>query len=203
MLPTLPESTPADQDPGTQLDLVQLVAAANQGDPLAWSSLVERLGPLVLSSVRGQGLSETERDDVFQETWLSLHAHLRFLRDPQALPKWVAVTAKRHAWAVVRRSRARRDVENQVAAETPEASPDGLEELEQVDLQRRVWAALSQMPERCRTLIEALHLGQEQPSYVELAARLGMPPGSLGPTRQRCLERLARLLQRVDRDLNS
>lgn len=198
----LPESTPQDRDPALAEELVALVTAANGGDSLAWARLVERLGPLVLSSVRGQGLTDSERDDVFQETWLSLHSHLRFLRDPLALPKWVAVTAKRHAWAVVRRSRARRDVETQVAGEAPEASLEGLAELEQLDLQRRVWEALRQLPERCQVLIEALHLAPDQPSYVALAERLGMPPGSLGPTRQRCLERLARLLTKVDRELN-
>jgi RNA polymerase sigma factor (sigma-70 family) len=163
---------------------------------------VERLGPLVLSAVRGQGLEESEKEDVFQETWLSLHAHLRLLRDPAALPKWVAVTARRHAWALVRRSRARRDLETVAAAEARESSLEGLEDIERLDLQRRVWSALQRLPERCRRLIEALHFAPEPASYQALADSLGMPPGSLGPTRQRCLERLARLLTRVDRELH-
>ena len=61
--------------------------------------------------------------------------------------------------------------------------------------QTAVWEALDRMNDRCRELLTLLHLSQESPSYQEASEQLGMPLGSVGPTRQRCLEKLARLLE--------
>lgn len=55
------------------------------------------------------------------------------------------------------------------------------------------WAAFAQLPERCQRLLSVLMV-DEPPSYEELSAALGMPIGSIGPTRGRCLEKLRALV---------
>jgi DNA-directed RNA polymerase specialized sigma24 family protein len=64
-----------------------------------------------------------------------------------------------------------------------------------LERQRLVRWAVAQLSPRCRHLLQKLFSDAPQaPSYRELAAGLGMPANSLGPTRARCLARLRRLL---------
>jgi RNA polymerase sigma factor (sigma-70 family) len=115
------------------------------------------------------------------------------LRDPGALPGWLATTTRREC------SRVRRAAWNpQVADYVPDAEkiPDRLavtaeQELLMAERHTALREAFADLPQGCRRLI-ALLIEDPPVPYAEISARLGMPVGSIGPTRSRCLDKLRR-----------
>ena len=88
--------------------ITDLVTCAAHGDEQAWDALVERYAPLVWSICRRYQLSDADTHDVSQSVWLSLVSHLSKLRDPAALPGWLATTTRRECTKVRRGSADRR-----------------------------------------------------------------------------------------------
>ena len=193
-------SLSADRDtrppPHTVLDEAEsLFERAKSGDQAAWSALVDRYGALVFTVARRSGLFGDDADEVFQTTWIQLHKHLAHIREPKSLPGWIARTASREAWRVGRRRNEVCDPDDAPERVHGEVPDDVAERLERAQLVRD---ALGRLDARCKSLLGALFLEAHEPSYGELAARLGVPIGSLGPTRQRCLARLAEYLRPLD-----
>ena len=79
-----------------------LVARARNGDKQAWDALVERYAPLVWSICRQHRLDGADAADVGQNVWLKLVEQLDRIRDPAALPGWLATTTRRECWRVLR-----------------------------------------------------------------------------------------------------
>jgi RNA polymerase sigma factor (sigma-70 family) len=164
-------------------------------DEIAWQNLVERYGWLLRSTAARFRLTPAEADDAVQTTWLRLVEHLDRIDDPSRLPGWLATTVRRECLRTLRRSK----------REQPSFDEDGLPDVPDdaapldaalLDEERdaALWRALDQMPARCRLLIRVL-MASPPPSYAEVAAALDMPIGSIGPTRQRCLDRLRRIAE--------
>ncbi|TDB83531.1 sigma-70 family RNA polymerase sigma factor [Actinomadura sp. KC216] len=170
----------------------ELVVRARGGDGDAWARLVDRHSGLLWSIARSHGLNDADAGDVVQTTWLRLVERIDTLRDPGATPCWLATTARNESLRLVRRRA--RDLPLVPAPRAPEPSapepgPDRVVlDREQVG---QVGAALDALPRRCRTLLRLFALA---PSQAELAAALGIPVGSVGPTRARCLDALRRLV---------
>ena len=186
--------------PGGLRSLRELHSALRNGEPEAWDECLARFGSLVHGIARNAGLDRDSAEDVFQDTWVSLHGQVGLLRHPAALPGWISTTAKRLAWRAATRDRRRTERENRVAREqhTQVSLKEETDLLgASVDLEDRVavWEALDRLSERCRDLLVLLHLGQESGTYEQASKQLAMPLGSVGPTRQRCLEKLARELE--------
>jgi RNA polymerase sigma factor (sigma-70 family) len=172
-----------------------LLAAAAAGDSSAWNAIVDQYNGLLWSIARGYRMSTADSADAVQTTWLRLVEHLDRIEDPSRLPGWLATTVRRECLRMLRRAK----------REQPSFDEDGLPDLaddsEPLDsallVEERdaaLWQALQQMPERCRLLIRVL-MASPPPSYAEVSAALDMPIGSIGPTRQRCLDRLRRIAE--------
>jgi len=177
-------------------ELAAMVSGIAAGDPRAWNALVERYAPLVWSIVRAYRLTPSEAEDVTQNVWLALLQVAKELREPAALPGWLATTARREALRAVRRRARTHDLG--IAEETEQLMDTNPTPEEMVEADKRIAAlnrAIRQLPERCRTLLSVLLI---TPSYAEISAALSMPVGSLGPTRVRCLNHLRRLLAEGD-----
>jgi RNA polymerase sigma factor (sigma-70 family) len=166
-----------------------LVAAAAGGEPEAWSQLIDRYAVLIRSVCRTHRLCDADADDVAQLTWLRAVEHIGRLRDPERFGAWIATTA-RHECLRVLRGRKRvvptaDEVQQPLFAE--HSDPDEIE----LAAERRdaVRSALAALPERQRTLLRLLH-SETAPSYEAISSSLGMPVGSIGPTRGRALERV-------------
>lgn len=173
----------AHWDDGTD----ELVVRARDGDGAAWARLVERHSGLLWSIARSHGLNDADSGDVVQTTWLRLVERIDGLRDPSATVCWLATTARNESLRLVRRRG--RDLPVVPAPRAPEPEPDRVVlDRERVGL---VGAALEALPRRCRTLLRLFALA---PGQSELAAALGIPVGSVGPTRARCLNALRRLV---------
>ncbi|MEU8802626.1 sigma-70 family RNA polymerase sigma factor [Spirillospora sp. NPDC048819] len=178
----------AHWDDGTD----ELVVRARDGDGAAWARLVERHSGLLWSIARSHGLNDADAGDVVQTTWLRLVERIDGLRDPSATGCWLATTARNESLRLVRRRGRDRPVVPAPRAPEPRAPEPGPD---RVVLGRerlgRVGAALESLPRRCRTLLRLFALAS---SHAELAAALGIPVGSVGPTRARCLDALRRLV---------
>lgn len=188
-----PEASRADAaDPRTlsEPNDHELVRACREGDEAAWSALVERYSALICSVPRRYGLSTPEVEDVFSEVCISLVRSLDALRDVQALPRWLVRVTTRATWEVSRKGR--RAVVHELPELTGGAAPDSVvSAFEEEQLVREALAAIS---EKCRRLLQLLYFQPESLSYDEVASRLGVPRGSLGPTRKRCLGRMRQVL---------
>ena len=168
----------------------ELLAAAAEGDQRAWSALVDRYHNLVWSVARGFRIDVADAADAVQNTWLRLVEHLDRVEDPERLGAWLATTARRECLQLIRRaSRVRTDP----ATEHLEQLPDPDEPVDAgVLLGERdaaLWRALRTLSERCQQLLRIL-MATPPPAYADVAATLGMAIGTIGPTRQRCLDKL-------------
>lgn len=179
-----------------------LVARCRQGDGAAWRSLVKRHQRLVYAIVMRLGLDEHGAADVFQTVFARLVQHLPRIADPARLQGWIAVTVKREALLQLRRGRRTVSMSGDsddgddgpgwdLADESPRPG-DALDELQQLTRLRR---ALDQLDERSRTLLLLLFRSDgEKVAYEDVARQLGLPIGSIGPTRARALEKLRKLM---------
>ena len=183
-------------------DDAALVSRCRRGEGAAWEALVHRYQRLVYAIVRRVGQDEHMAADVFQTVFARLVVQLPRIADPRRLQAWIVTTAKREALLALRRgqrivSMTRADDGGEEAAEFDIAddSPlpeDALAELQQQDLVRR---ALERMDARCRELLQMLFRDDDDKvRYEDIARRLGVSVGSIGPTRARCLGKLRRLV---------
>ncbi|MBD0293184.1 MAG: sigma-70 family RNA polymerase sigma factor [Jiangellaceae bacterium] len=169
-----------------------LVRAAAGGDQQAWNELVERYKRLVWAVVRGHRLSPADAADVFQTTWLRLVEHLGRLREPEHLSGWLSATARHESLRVLRLGHRERPDEN-IADDPGAAAPGPESALLDTEERAAVAVAFSRLSERCQALLRLL-VADPAPSYSAVGAALGVPVGSIGPTRGRCLRALRRLL---------
>jgi RNA polymerase sigma factor (sigma-70 family) len=177
------------------LDLVREVDSAARGDAEAWKKIVLRYSGLVWAVVRSHGLADSDAADAAQTTWLRLAENIVRIREPERLPSWLATTARRESIRLAQR--ASRVVP--VGAEL-EARVDPGPEVEDRLLKRErtdhLWSAFQSLSPPCQSLLRVL-MAEPAPSYVEVSAALGMPVGSIGPTRARCLDRLRTIMKPV------
>ncbi|MGQ0467681.1 MAG: RNA polymerase sigma factor [Sporichthyaceae bacterium] len=173
-------------------DTTALLAAAAEGDSPAWQALVDDFLPLVWSVIRSHRLDSQLAEEVNQEVWLRLVENVGRLREPAALPGWLRTTTHRECIRARRR-----------AWETPAGwellqAPDPTPETEVLAEERTrvVGDALTRLSAKCQSLLR-VWAWSPGAGYAEIAADLGMPVGSLGPTRSRCLERLRKRLESV------
>jgi len=189
--------------PRSQLDPMEdqrLVEACLAGEPRAWEALVRRHERLVYAVARSYRLEGDDLADVFQEVFAALVRGLPRLQEPRTLVRWLSSTTERIARATALRTRRERaispTVEPGVLAEVP--GPEALEaDLEALEQQALLRLALESLATRCRDLIQALYYEEPAPAYAEISRRLGIPVGSIGPTRSRCFERLRESLTRL------
>jgi RNA polymerase sigma factor (sigma-70 family) len=181
---------PGELDP--DLD-ARLVGRCVDGDAKAWEALVRRHERLVYSIGRSYRLGDEDMGDVFQDVFTALLKGMPRMRDGRTLVRWISSTTERIARATAlrrRREAAREDHEAETFDRLTDTGEAVGADLERVERQHQVRMAMGAISERCKRLLEALYYEDPTPSYGELATRLGVPVGSLGPTRARCMERM-------------
>ena len=172
-------------------------AAFRAGDRAAFDELVGLLTPLLWHTVRGQGIDPVAAEDVVQTVWMRLLHGSAAIRDPQTVVKWLLTSARREAWRVGRQARS--DLvrtaslfgeEGEELSAIPAQRDQTPEEVVfRDDRERRLWEHVQALPDRCRELMRVIAFA-DRPDYALIAESLGMPVGSIGPTRGRCLAKL-------------
>jgi len=173
--------------------VARLVSAANAGDTAAWNAIVDRFAGLVWAIARRHRLSAADAADVSQTTWLRLVEHLERIEHPERIGAWLATTARHESLRVLRLADRQIPAPNEDFIDLTRAEePDVDARLLAADRDHELAELVSSLPPRCQELLQVL-MTESSPNYVEIGARVGMPTGSIGPTRQRCLDRIRRL----------
>jgi RNA polymerase sigma factor (sigma-70 family) len=188
----------------TQLTNQELIERCRHGDALAWQRLVQRYARLVHSVPVRYGLMPSEVDDIGQEVFLALAQQLHQLVDPESLPAWLLTTARRASW----RAMQKRNQEQPLSAIDLTAAtvqdtlqpvgarvPSMQELLQGWQRQEALTQGFATLGERCRELLTLIFLDEREPSYDEISDLLGVAKGSIGPSRNRCLQQLRTILE--------
>ena len=175
------------------LVVTDLVTRARNGDTQAWDALVQRHAPLIWSICRRYRLGGADAEDVAQAVWLRLVDQLDKLRDPAAIAGWLATTTRRECCRQLRAARRPQTAWPQLDAETIPDERAGTAEHELLAAERHaaLREAFAHLTPRDQQLITILTADPPVP-YAEISARLGIPVGSIGPSRGRCLAKLRR-----------
>lgn len=170
-----------------------LLTRAQDGDREQLREIVAELTPLLWHVARSQGLARDDAEDVVQSVWLSLVARLAQVRTPSALIAWLVTATKRESWRLRNdRQRTRALGVDELAQVADSAVPP--EDLVIADERLRfVRESLEHLTPRCAELLRLLAVA-DRPDYDVVARALGMPKGSIGPSRGRCLAKLRAIL---------
>jgi RNA polymerase sigma factor (sigma-70 family) len=172
----------------------RLVKECLAGSEEAWSHLVDKYKALIYSIPVKYGLPPHEASDVFQSTCMELLTRLPELREPRALPKWLMQVAHHQCYRVKRQQQ--RLVSRDAEPDLPEPETPAIAEsvVQQTQEEQMLREAITSLSPQCRRLVELLFFEIPPRPYTEVAAELGLALGSIGFTRQKCIERLRRNL---------
>jgi RNA polymerase sigma factor (sigma-70 family) len=173
-----------------------LLRACQEGDRIAWQTLLDRYERLVYSIPLNFGLSRSDAEDIAQTTFAALLRSLDAITEADRLGAWLGTVARRQTWRFVEKRR-----------REPPTDDDRLDHLATEDTaivqaENLQWLhqGLAEIDERCRQLLTQLYFSEDPPAYAQVAQSLGVPVGSIGPTRARCLEKLRLVLETLRDD---
>jgi len=177
-----------------------LIAACLNGDLPSWDALIDRYQGFIYTLTLRMGVSAPDADDIFQNVCVSLFQHLGDLRDTSRLSGWLATAIRQEVWRLARRPRAlplsslveEGETEERRRGAAPTLTPE--EEVLKLEREHLVRQGLQHLSEPCKELLSLLYSEDPPCSYAEMAARLQIPLGSIGPKRARCLEQLRKIL---------
>jgi RNA polymerase sigma factor (sigma-70 family) len=169
-----------------------LVEACRRGDPAAWETLVRRYRALIYGIARKwYELDPADAADVFQEVCVALFQQIAELRRPERLGSWIINVAVRQSRRVRARALASSGTLVRLSGVEPASSDP-----ERARTQAEVFDALESLETRCREIFRLRFLEPRRMSYRQIAARLGLARGTIGPTRARCFKKLHAILRR-------
>jgi RNA polymerase sigma factor (sigma-70 family) len=173
-------------------EVADAVGRAAAGDKAAWNSIVESFSKLVWSVANAHRLGPADAAEVTQTTWVRLIEHIDRITNPERLGGWLATTARRESLRILRLRGRETLTDSELAGSDLELFPAPETAVLERDRNRQLWAAFGKLSERCQAILQLVVV--VAPPYVEVANALGMPIGSIGPSRARCLQQLRRLL---------
>ncbi|MGA8224361.1 MAG: sigma-70 family RNA polymerase sigma factor [Candidatus Acidiferrales bacterium] len=172
----------------------RLVRECIRGEEVAWSALIDKYKNLIYSVPIKYGFSTDDATDIFQAVCLELLTELPKLRKPKALPKWI-MQVTFHKCFHRKKQQQRTETSGPDDEKLERSTPALAEELlRQAEEEQNLREAIAELPPRCRQLVHMLFYEEPARPYQEIAGLLGIATGSIGFTRQRCLERLRKRL---------
>ncbi|HEY5397983.1 MAG TPA: sigma-70 family RNA polymerase sigma factor [Trebonia sp.] len=173
--------------------MAELLDAARGGSEDALGQITAELSPVLWHVARAAGLGADDAEDVVQTAWERLLSHLADIRVPQALVSWLVVTTKHEAWRLRSSGRRQRPADQEWLTAIPDEAAGAEEQIVLDEQQRALWRAVGRLSAQCQELLRIVAF-IPRPDYQSVSAALGMPVGSIGPTRGRCLEKVRVLL---------
>jgi len=192
-----PVRAAAEKRAAAAWDDERLVKECLRGDEQAWSLLIDKYKALIYSIPVKYGLPPHEAADVFQATCAELLMRLPQLREPRALPKWLMQVAHHESYRCKRQQQ--RVVSRDAETDLPEPETPAIAEtvLQQTQEEQMLREAMSVLSPQCRRLVELLFFETPARPYAQVAKELGLALGSIGFTRQKCIDRLRRQLDEL------
>ena len=177
-----------------------IVKMCLEGDSVAWEILVNRYRKLIFHFPSKAGLLPDQADEVFQDTCLALYRQLPHISKTENLAYWVGSVAQRITWKMIQTNRKvqHEDISEMYDVESPDLIPD--ENLMVKIHQHHIRLGMSSLDEKCRNLLLQLFFSDDS-DYQQASRKLGISMGSIGPTRNRCLDKLKKLLKSQGLDL--
>ncbi|MEI7770421.1 MAG: sigma-70 family RNA polymerase sigma factor [Chloroflexales bacterium] len=173
-----------------------LILGCRDGQAGAWEQLVSRYERLIYSITLSYRLPREDAADVAQTAFLSLFRSIGSLHEETRLSAWLATVAHRQARRLIHSRRHEHpDALDLLDDLAPSIGPPGSSPMERWELVEWLDYGMAALNERCRRLLLALYFDPAEPSYAEIAAAFGLPAGSIGPNRARCLAQLRAALQ--------
>ncbi len=173
--------------------IASMLSATREGSETALGDIITELTPMLWQVARATGLSTPDAEDVLQTVWTRLLSHLDGIRDARALIPWLVVTTRRESWRQRAAGRKQLPAGDSWFAALSDAGPGSEDQVISADQSRELWSAFARLSPRCQELLRIVAF-VPRPDYQAVAAELGMPRGSIGPTRGRCLAKLRVLL---------
>jgi RNA polymerase sigma factor (sigma-70 family) len=170
-------------------EVAGLVRRAARGEETAFEALVDRFADVVWSVARGHGLGPVDAADISQTTWLRLAEHLDDLREPDRVGAWLVTTARRESLRTIQRSHHHVLVDTSLDWCSPRTEVELDQEILEDEQDEELWRAFEALSGPCKALLRML-MADPAPSYADVSAAFGMPIGSIGPRRARCIDRL-------------
>jgi len=183
--------------PASKWNDTRLVKECLSGNESAWSQLIDKYKALIYSIPIKYSLPPQEAADVFQATCVELLVRLPELREPRALPKWLMQVAQNECYRVKRLSQRVVSRDSEEDTPEPETPPIADALVQQTQEEQMLREAMATLTPQCRRLVEMLFFESPSRPYSEVAAELGLALGSIGFTRQKCIERLRRQLENL------
>jgi RNA polymerase sigma factor (sigma-70 family) len=178
-------------------DDTRLVKECLRGNEAAWSLLIDKYKALIYSIPVKYGLPPHDAADVFQATCTELLIRLPELREPRALPKWLMQVAHHECYRWKRQQRRVISRDSETDLPEPETPPVAESVIQQTQEEQMLREAVGALSPQCRRLVELLFFETPSRPYAEAAKELGLAVGSIGFTRQKCMERLHRQLDKL------
>lgn len=194
-----PVTTPPSQTPPPDHDDSPWIRSAEafehwrSGDRSAIDDLVREMTPVLWHVVRAYRLDEDVCEDVIQFTWLTLVRKADSVENPRAVSSWLIITARRQAWRVASRNKREDSADDEVLAPMLPTTRAAEDDAVEADTNHHLWTAVGQLNERCQRLLRIIAF-DDKPDYQRISDELGMPVGSIGPTRGRCLSKLKAII---------
>jgi RNA polymerase sigma factor (sigma-70 family) len=173
--------------------MAELLEAAKGGSEDALAQITAELTPMLWNVARAAGLAAADAEDVVQTAWERLLYHLADIRVPQALIGWLVVTTKHEAWRIRSSGRRQRPADQEWLTAIPDDAAGTEEQILLDEQQRALWRAVGRLSAQCQELLRIVAF-IPRPDYQSVSAALGIPVGSIGPTRRRCLDKIRVLL---------
>ncbi|HEX9345393.1 MAG TPA: sigma-70 family RNA polymerase sigma factor [Candidatus Acidoferrum sp.] len=192
-----PARTKASAKPEAKWNDTRLVKECLSGDEAAWAQLIDKYKALIYSIPIKYNLPPQEAADVFQSTCVELLVRLPELREPRALPKWLMQVAHHECYRVKRLSKRVVSRDSEENSPEPEVPPIAESLVQQTQEEQMLRESIAVLTPQCRRLVEMLFFESPSRPYAEVAAELGLALGSIGFTRQKCIERLRRQLEEL------
>jgi len=182
----------------------ELLRLAVKGNQEAWTELFRRFNPMITSIARRTGLNGADAADVSQETWLRLARSGHSIREPEQVAGWLARTARRESVRVAISTSRQVPVAEPITGDIPSDLSAGgaADDVLAYQVGPEMAVALSKLPQSTRRLLGLL-VSDADLSYDQIANQLGIPVGSIGPTRNRALLQLRRQMGSPRSDLSS
>jgi RNA polymerase sigma factor (sigma-70 family) len=196
--PTAPTRSTSYASSGAACSTTELLAAAREGDAAAWDEVVRRYSGVVAAKVRSFRMQDADALDAIQMTWLRLAENVHRLCYPERLAGWLATTACRECLRILRQARSTATPMEVFATHTADPAAGPEQRAVDADTARALGQLIAQLPPTKRVLLRAL-FAADAGSYTDVAQTVGIPVGSIGPSRARALQQLRWML--VDRGL--